>query len=548
MDTANLPKEQFKNCLQIGAVVTDLEQTIQVLTNVFGFGPFRIFDWPPPDRPDIEEFYYGKRVHFKARKAFTDMGSVELELIQPLEGQSIYFDFLKEHGPGLHHIRFNISELEPVIEYLAQNNFEVSQMGSGLRPGTRWANFNTEQLVGFTIEVMKALPGTDGKTPRSPGETSRTQRYALAQRRIQAAFDLADPVDPAVMVWPVHYIVYGTDPEAVPEDLFENAKRLMEFQVKWCEQHLAAVQDDFQPYLTPYYGTGILASAFGCKTNFYPGRDPSVAGPCITSPAEAARLRLPDPQRDGLMPRVLETAAYLRAHGPYPVSLTDMQSPLDELILMCGHERLYLWMYDEPNLVHELMALVSEAFVQWVQAQKAVTGEAWNVCHGEQGVWLPPGCGVWLADDEAVNLSPRLYAEFVAPHYPHIFKTFGSGLLHFCGDGSHHATTLLQMEGLRAINTGPMSKPANFTKLQRATQGKIPLIYQELAPVDLQPYYQALLKDLSLRGVVFCPQVSDTAAISLGKGFVEVEQNRAQAAQIVYQALQQAIKERKEQQ
>ena len=53
-----------------------------------------------------------------------------------------------------------------MVAYLAQNQFQVSQMGSGLRPGTVWANFSTESLVGFTIEVMKALPGTDGKTPR----------------------------------------------------------------------------------------------------------------------------------------------------------------------------------------------------------------------------------------------------------------------------------------------------------------------------------------------------------------------------------------------
>jgi methylmalonyl-CoA/ethylmalonyl-CoA epimerase len=160
------PEEQFKICLQIGAVVTDLDQTMQALTEVFGFGPFRVFDWPPPDRTDIEEYYYGKRVHFKARKAFADMGAVELELIQPIEGESIYFDFLRDHGPGLHHIRFNIPELEPVVDYLAQHDIKVSQMGSGLRPGTVWANFDTERLIGFTMEVMKALPGTDGKTPR----------------------------------------------------------------------------------------------------------------------------------------------------------------------------------------------------------------------------------------------------------------------------------------------------------------------------------------------------------------------------------------------
>ncbi len=161
------PKDQFKKCYQIGAVVKDLDRTVKFLTEVFGLGPFRVVDWPPPDRTDIEEYYYGKRVYFRARKAFADMGGVELELIQPIEGESIYFDFLREHGEGLHHIRFNVSELEPVFDYIEQNGIQVSQKGSGLRPGTYWANFDTDKLAGFTLEVMKFIPGTDGMTPKS---------------------------------------------------------------------------------------------------------------------------------------------------------------------------------------------------------------------------------------------------------------------------------------------------------------------------------------------------------------------------------------------
>jgi catechol 2,3-dioxygenase-like lactoylglutathione lyase family enzyme len=159
------PKEYFRICVQVGAVVRDLDQTIRVLTDVFGFGPFRVIDWPPAGRTDIEEYYYGKPVNTTARKAFTDLGAVELELIQPIEGESIWADFLKKHGPGLHHIRFNVPELEPVVEYLGESNIKASQVGSGIRPGTVWANFDTEDIVGFTIEVMKTFPGTDGKTP-----------------------------------------------------------------------------------------------------------------------------------------------------------------------------------------------------------------------------------------------------------------------------------------------------------------------------------------------------------------------------------------------
>jgi methylmalonyl-CoA/ethylmalonyl-CoA epimerase len=161
------PKETFKQVVQIGAVVRDLDRSIKVLSEVFGIGPFsRIDDWPPPDRPDYQLFYYGEPGNFTARMAFVDLGQVELELIQPLTGQSIWSDFLEKHGEGIHHIRFNTFDHEAVIDYLSRHDIGVSQKGSGLRPGTFWVNFDTEDKVGFTVEIMKALPGTSGKTPR----------------------------------------------------------------------------------------------------------------------------------------------------------------------------------------------------------------------------------------------------------------------------------------------------------------------------------------------------------------------------------------------
>ena len=162
----NATREVFRDFVQIGVVVQDLDRTIAVLSEVFGIGPFRAIDWPPDDRTDIQGFYHGKPGDFSARMAFTDLGPVELELIQPLEGKSIWADFLEKHGEGIHHIRFNVPDLEPVIEYLAGHSIGVAQMGSGLRPGTTWANLDTAHIVGFTIEIMNALPGTDGRTPR----------------------------------------------------------------------------------------------------------------------------------------------------------------------------------------------------------------------------------------------------------------------------------------------------------------------------------------------------------------------------------------------
>jgi len=366
-------------------------------------------------------------------------------------------------------------------------------------------------------------------------------RFNRSKARIRAAFALADPVDVPVIVWPLHYIVFGTAPEKLPADLFDNPAQLLDFQQRLCDAHLAALDDDFIPYLTPYFGTGVLASAFGVETHFIPGRDPSAGEPIVTTPADVLKLRLPDPARDGLMPRVLKVAAYMRDHGDYPVALTDSQSPLDELILMTGHERLYTWMYDEPALVRDLFTLVTDAFIAWVKAQKAVTGEPLDACHGEQGVWIPPPCGVWIADDEAVNLPAYLYEEFIAPQYARLFREFGGGVLHFCGNGAHLGPVIRQIDGLRAVNTGPMGCPANFAALQQALGGQVPMIYQELSPAEPEDYFRDLFGRIDLRGVVIAPQVTDRVAGGPDGGFAGVVQEREAAAVRIYAAIQDAM-------
>jgi methylmalonyl-CoA/ethylmalonyl-CoA epimerase len=156
----------FKKFTQVGVVVKDLDRSVKTLQEVFGIGPFRVIEWPPADRSDMQKFYYGKPGNFTARMAFADMGNAELELIQPLEGQSIWADFLSTHGEGIHHIRFNVEDVHPVIKYLSGYSIEPAQQGSGLRPGTNWVNFASEEQAGFVIEIMNALPGTDGHTPQ----------------------------------------------------------------------------------------------------------------------------------------------------------------------------------------------------------------------------------------------------------------------------------------------------------------------------------------------------------------------------------------------
>jgi methylmalonyl-CoA/ethylmalonyl-CoA epimerase len=165
-DVPASPKAMFSDLVQIGVVVRDLDRVRQVLSAVFGLGPFRTITYPPPGRASLETFYHGQPGDFVYRLAFTELGPVELELIQPLEGDSVWKDFLEQHGEGIHHIRFNVPDVEAVIEYLKKQGIGVAQRGAGLRPGTNFAVLDTEGKVGFAIEIFNPMPGTDGRTPQ----------------------------------------------------------------------------------------------------------------------------------------------------------------------------------------------------------------------------------------------------------------------------------------------------------------------------------------------------------------------------------------------
>jgi hypothetical protein len=156
--------QPFRTAIQIGVVVRDLDQSMAALTAVFGIGPFRVVECPPTGR-EKQQFYHGELARFRTRQAFADLGTVELELIQPLEGKTIWSDFLAERGPGIHHIRFNVPDHAALSAYLKDNGIGKTQEGAGIRDGTYWVNYDTEKLIGFIIEIMQPAPGSDGRTP-----------------------------------------------------------------------------------------------------------------------------------------------------------------------------------------------------------------------------------------------------------------------------------------------------------------------------------------------------------------------------------------------
>ena len=151
----------LKKAVQIGIVVPNLEQSTKLLNELFGIGPFKFIEWP--NRPESKYWFRNREENIKLRQGFVQAGDLELELIQPLEGeQNAYRQFLNEHGGGIHHVLFEVDDMDSVVAALEPHGVKVLQAGTGIRPGTRWVLLDTFNLVGFLIELRHRAPGCDG--------------------------------------------------------------------------------------------------------------------------------------------------------------------------------------------------------------------------------------------------------------------------------------------------------------------------------------------------------------------------------------------------
>jgi len=147
-------KSPFSELHHISIVVKDIDEAAGFYNSI-GIGPF--VDYPPMKEyvklnvPDEDGFY-------NLRIKVARMGPVDLQLIQPGEGESLYKDFLEKKGEGVFHMGF-------VVEKIDQSEADVKELGlnvisNGRREdGSGFAYLDTAQKGGVTLLIRQSPPG-----------------------------------------------------------------------------------------------------------------------------------------------------------------------------------------------------------------------------------------------------------------------------------------------------------------------------------------------------------------------------------------------------
>jgi len=89
------------------------------------------------------------------------MGPLRIELIEPLEGDTIYRDFVEEHGYGVHHFGVLVEDMKAAIAQAEAEGLTMTQDGSGfgLDGDGHYAYLDTEDKIGVTIELIERPKG-----------------------------------------------------------------------------------------------------------------------------------------------------------------------------------------------------------------------------------------------------------------------------------------------------------------------------------------------------------------------------------------------------
>ena len=132
---------KIKRVDHLGVIVGDLDEAVQSFSKHLGLGS------------DHTE-RYGDELDI----AFLPCGETLVELITPRTEEESNADYLKQHGPGIQHVAFEMDDLDAALVELSERGVnplgEAPVLGAG---GMRIAFLNPESFGGILVELCEPI-------------------------------------------------------------------------------------------------------------------------------------------------------------------------------------------------------------------------------------------------------------------------------------------------------------------------------------------------------------------------------------------------------
>jgi len=140
---------------QIALVVQDLDVAVEQYHRRFGVGPWHFYTYGKPLLKQMS--YRGRPAEYRMRLALSYFGPTRIELIELLDGDTVYADFVREHGYGIQHLGVLVEDMDVALADAAEAGLTMTMDGSGfgLDGDGHFAYLDTETDFGFVLELIE---------------------------------------------------------------------------------------------------------------------------------------------------------------------------------------------------------------------------------------------------------------------------------------------------------------------------------------------------------------------------------------------------------
>ncbi|GAG35466.1 unnamed protein product [marine sediment metagenome] len=149
-----IKKPGERKIIQVAQVVKDIDKAMKKYYEILNIGPWSVYTFAPPILRECT--FKGKPSDATWVLALAWVGDTQLEIMQPLSGESVYTHFLDKKGEGFHHIKEWVDDCAASIEEYRMKGIEVIQ--SGKYDEDEFYYLNTEPELGILYEI-----GNNGK-------------------------------------------------------------------------------------------------------------------------------------------------------------------------------------------------------------------------------------------------------------------------------------------------------------------------------------------------------------------------------------------------
>jgi methylmalonyl-CoA/ethylmalonyl-CoA epimerase len=132
---------KIKRVDHLGVIVGDLDEAVQSFTEHLGL-----------------KLAHTERYGDELDIAFLPCGETLIELITPRTEEGSNADYLKQHGPGIQHVAFEVDDLDAALEELSKRG--VSPLSEAPLPGAggmRIAFLDPESFGGILVELCEPV-------------------------------------------------------------------------------------------------------------------------------------------------------------------------------------------------------------------------------------------------------------------------------------------------------------------------------------------------------------------------------------------------------